>query len=114
MIPTEYNEQLVSRAEFEDFKIMTQEKFFQTDKKIDHLTEIMMESFDRVYERFDGIDKRFEGVDEKFVSINQRFEKVESRLDVIDKRLIQTDEKIENLTQIVIDGFDMLYDKMNA
>src|SRR5438128_1066888 len=130
----------VSLGEFNAFKAMTQEKLKENENKIDILTELMISSFDRVYEQSDRkfreltdivmdgfervdkkIDRKVDGLrkemkeqfDLKFidqeVKFNLRFEALDEKFE---RRFIEADEKMENLTELMMDGFDMLRDKI--
>jgi|GEM_PF-2746382 len=143
----------VSFEEFNAFKKMTEERFRETENKIDVLTEIMISNFDRAYEqsnrkfeeltdimmqgferadqknvglqaemnyRFEVVDKKLESIDEKFEAVDRKFELMEEkfnlRFDALDekfeRKFLENDEKLENLTDLMLDGFDMLRDKI--
>lgn len=107
MTSTTIKDDFVRREEFENFKIMTLDRLKTTDEKLDYMTEIMISGFER-------IDGKLEKIDGKFAEIDARFERIETRLDSHDERFIIIEERIDNLTEIVLDGFDRIYDKIEA
>ena len=110
----------------------------QSNKKFGEMTDIMMKGFDRLDnkidvqigelraemnsrferndQRLDSMDQRFDAMDQKFELIEHRFELMDQRFyaldEKFDRKFIENSEKIDNLTELMMDGFDMLRDKI--
>ena len=83
---TMHRNEYVTRTEFE-------ENNFRIDRKFDELTEIMLKSFDRVYERFDLLESRFTGLEGRFGVLESRFDRLENRFTGLENRFDGLDNK---------------------
>ena len=79
-------------------------RFDVVDRKFDEHDR----RFDTIDKKFDEIDKKFLIVDQRFDAIDQKFTAIDQRFDAIDKKFIAIDQKFNDLTHIMIEGFERL------
>ncbi len=52
---------------------------------------------------------------QEFIAFKHKVkERIDGRSDKEDKKLIELDKKLDNLTELMIDGFDRMYAKIGA
>ena len=88
------------------------QRFEQTDDKIETLRGDMNQRFEQVDQRFEQVDQRFEQVDKKIEefrnAVEQRFEEVNQRFSQVDERMDSLEHRMETGFKELLRAIDRL------